>query len=336
MSRQISSSSSNCLVHVSRRSRTVVVRNIWSLPRLVTSGIFQHLTFEDKLSLRKSSSNIRCHIDDHIRRELIKWIKSSKTSVEFTHMKILVLSIEQFTKTEFNPPYIFTLIEKTEMVTRSFNSIWRELEAPARLEDKEKLLKAFYEEADKFYGEKEKKIVFTLTLLQIMKALSGSKYTCVHPFNRKSSLRIDCVFECIFFAIPFYNYIFDWFSFDRDWIQILLLLIKFMEIKVNNDATFVKFMRPVNFENATVIYGTRNPFTKRSKTPSKVKCCFTFTAEPSMTAEIKKFIETEEFDWENVSEEFNVNCKFSTVRAKVCKSIEVIKAAQVYIKCSRD
>lgn len=327
MKRKISSLSSSCVLKRLRRPRTVAVRNFWSFPRLVTSGALQHLNFKEKLLFRESSSLIRFHVDDNIRRELIRRIKSFSASENLTHEKILVLSIEQYTRMNFNPPYICTLIEKTKNISASCNSIWRELETPARIEDKEKLLRVFYDDVDKYFGEKEKKIAFTLTVLRMLKALS-SKYTCVHPSNRKSCLRFNFVLENLFFAIPFYNYVFDWFSFDRDWIQILLLLTKFLEIKavsaIQNDqlTTWVDFMRPMNFELASVIFGERNPFTNRSKSPSRVKCCFSFKSDRRMTAAIKEFVITEKFDWERVAKDFTVDCKFSTSGANVCKPLK--------------
>lgn len=61
----------------------------------------------------------------------------------------------------------------------------------------------------------------------------------------------------IFFAIPFYKFIFDWFKFETDWIEMLLLFVKFSEIKlalaINEHVEWIKFVKLMAFEDATVI-----------------------------------------------------------------------------------
>lgn len=298
-------------------------RRFSSLPRLVTSIIFQNLQEEEKLQLRATSSQIKLHVDDHIRREFIKWKQSLKKSDTLSHKEVLLLSIEQFTNVNFTPPYVFALIDKTANIASSSDGIWSDLQTPINVEERDKLLKIFYEEADKALNEKDKKIIFTLTLIGMLKALGDSQFTATHPSNKKASLRLEFQFNELFFAIPFYNYVFDWFSFDRDWIQMLLLVTKFLEIKAavakRDDAAWVNFLRPMNFEQASVIFGRKNPFTGRAKTPSRAKCRFIINADREMIGEIKKFIETGEFDCAKVAKHFSVYCQLSCLRTKVCE-----------------
>jgi hypothetical protein len=85
-------------------------------------------------------------------------------------------------------------------------------------------------ETDKNFNEKEKKVLFMLTILKMLKLLDPS-FSLVHPFNRKAKLRINFSVSQLFFAVPFYNFAYDWFEFERDWIQVLLVITKFLEIK---------------------------------------------------------------------------------------------------------
>lgn len=240
-----------------------------------------------------------------------------------THDQILLLSVEQFTKMNFCPPYVLILIERTRNIAESCDNMWREYITPQRIEEKEKLLEIFYEEANRCFAEKEKKMIFTLTMLKLVKALSDSKFVSVHPFNRKDNLRLHFNLHDAFFAIPFYNFIFDWFSFERDWRKMLLLMTKMLEIKAasqrSNDVKWVNFPRPMNFKHATVIFARKNPFSKRAKSPSRVKCCICMQADRGMISAIKDFMETAEFDWEKIASDFSVNFEFANFRSKVCE-----------------
>lgn len=320
MNRKISSKSSSNLQRRSS-SRVFVPRNFSALPRLITSQILKNLELPEKLALRECSSGTKCHIDDHIRRKFIEWKRrAEEENEEFSHNKILLLSIEQFTALNFYPPYVLTLIDKAEKVRLSYESMWREYETPIRIEEKENLLRVFFEEADKTFDEMEKKIIFTLTMLQMLKALDPN-FKMVHPFNRKARLRLDFKFQHLFFALPRYNFVFDWFSFDRDWIQMLLLLSKVLEIKAaesNSQLKWVDFIRPINFKKVTVFFGRKNPC-KRVKSTSKVKSKMYLIADREMITEIKTFMTTGIFDWKKIAKEFSVECKFSCIRSKVCE-----------------
>lgn len=300
------------------------VTNFHSLPRLVTSVIFKNLEFEDMIQLRESNSRLQCHVDDHFRRDFIKWKKSLRKDGSLTNDEILLLSVEEFTKKNFYPPYLLKLIKKTKGISSSSDNAWHDFFTPKKIDEKDKLLKVFYEEADKVFDEKEKKIIFTLTLLQILKTLSDSHFKSIHPFNRKSSLRLEFKVRNIFFAIPFYNFIFDWFSFNSDWINILLLFTKFLEMKSaiethGDEVTWVNFLKPINFLNASIIFGRKNPLS-RGKTAARVKSCFSINADRGMIEALKKFIETKEFDWEKSRSEFSIEFRFASVRSRVCKS----------------
>lgn len=272
--------------------------------------------------LRESCPGIQYHIDDHIRREFIKWKRSLPRAEKLTNDEVLLLSIEQFTNQGFNPPYVFSLIEKTHTLASSSDSFWRDSEMPRKLEDKQTLLKVFYEEAGKSFDGKELKTIFTLTLLSILRALSGGKFTVVHPSHRESCLRLEFNFQDLFLAIPFYNYVFDWFSFERDWVELMLLLVKFLEIKVavakHEDVKWVNFPSPTNFANASVIFGRRNPFNRRAKKPSRVKCLVWINSNCDTIKALKDFLETGELDWLKVSNNFSVICELSCLRVKVC------------------
>lgn len=273
--------------------------------------------------MRQSSFQLRLHVDDHIRRQFVKWKMSLKQSEKLTHQRILLLSIEQFTKLNFNPPYLIKLIERTESIAEYADSIWKDVDCPIRIERKEKLLQAFYEDTITVFDKRDKKILFTLTLLRMLKALSGSKFKKIHPFNRKNALRVEFTFTDVFFMIPYYNYVYDWFSFDRDWISMLLLFTKFLEIKAavqqDENVTWVNLIRPMNFENASVIFGRKNLLRSRAKTPAKVSCYLSLDGDQEMINSIKDFLETDEFDWTKVADKFHVSCKFTSHHTKVGK-----------------
>lgn len=317
------SSKSTSDISQQRRPSFITKRNFASFPRLVTSIVFRNLEFKEILAVRESSSRLQHHVDDHTRRQFIKWCRNVRQSNELSHDEVLLLSVEQFTKMNFHPPYLMKLVERTNIITETCDSEWRELLSPKMIEQRDKLLKLFYEQSSDCFDERETKVIFTLTLLQMLKSLSSSKFKFVHPFNRKASLRFDFKLQDLFFAIPFYDYVYDWFSFDRDWKKMLLLLTKFLDIKVatmhNEDVKWVNFPRPMRFEDATVIFARKNQFTKRARTPAKVKCSCCIEADRDMVQAIKEFMESGEFNWENVASDFSVKCEFSCVRAKVCK-----------------
>lgn len=301
-------------------SSLAVINSLSSLPRLVTSIIFQNLNLSELLTLRETSSGMKHHIDDHIRRKFIKWKKSLKHEL-LSHQKILLLVIEQFVKLSFYPPYIISLIEKTANIEKSCSQIWREYETPVMIEDREKLLKVFYEEADKTFSELEKKVSFTLTVLQILKTLD-SNFSLVHPFNRKARLRANFNISSLFFAIPFYNFSYDWFKFNRDWVQVLLMMTKFLEIKaaveISRHVKWVNFIKPMNFENASIFFGKRNPCSRVNTLP-KIKANIRIVADKEMVEEIKKFLISGEFDWRKSAKEIRCEFRFACIRSKVCK-----------------
>ena len=318
MSSQISDESLSSLHRTS--SSLTTIKPLSSLPRLVTSIIFQNLNLSELLAIRECSSGMKCQIDDHIRRKYIKWKKSLKHELS-SHQKFFLIVIEQFVKLSFYPPYIISLIEKTVNIATSCSQIWREYETPMRIEEREKLLKVFYEEADKTFSELEKKVSFTLTVLQILKTLD-SQFTMVHPFNRKARLRVNFNISSLFFAIPFYNFSYDWFKFNRDWVQVLLMMTKFLEIKaaveISRHVKWVNFIKPMNFEYASMFFGKRNPFSRVNTLP-KVKANVRIVADKEMVEEIKKFLISGEFDWLKSAKEIRCEFRFACIRSKVCK-----------------
>lgn len=298
------------------------VKSFASLPRLVTSIIFQNLEFADKLSLRASSSGMKCHVDDHVRRKICKWIESVKLDKEkLSHQRILLAAIEQFVAMNFHPPYILKLIQNTFDIATSCHNIWREYETPMKIEEREKLLRVFYEEADTSFNEKEKKILFTLTILQLLQMLDPF-FSIVHPFNKTFKLRVTFNNSHMFFAIPFYNFAFDWFEFDRDWIQVLLMIVKFVEIKaamaLANHVKWVNLVKPVNFDYASIFFGKKNPCSKVNNFP-RVKATVRIKANDTMIGEIKRFLVTGKFNWEKAAENFDIEFKFVCVRARISK-----------------
>lgn len=313
-------------------------RCLSSFPRVVTSLIFQNLDLKDILNIRESSPGAQIHVDDHIRRRYIKWKQKSPKSESLSHDEILLLSVDQFAQNSFTPPYILTLIEKTQRIAESSGHMtWRELLAPRNIEGKEKLLKFFYEQANEVFSAREKKVIFTLTILQMLKALCSS-FQSIHPFNRKASLRIQFDIQDLFFAVPSYNFIPLWFSFDCDWIPMLLLFTKFLEIKaaigLRSDVKWVNLLRPMEFKDASVIFGKKNMFSRGAKSPSKVKCCFLILADRDMIEGIKAFLDTGEFDWQKVAKDFTVHCELSCLRAEVCKVSHRVNASSdlIFVK----
>jgi hypothetical protein len=318
MNSQISSESSD-------NSPSLSSFDFSSLPRVVTSLVFQHLNFGDKKTLRESSRAVKFHVDDHIRRKYLQWRKKTTLSAEkLSHEKILLAAIDQFVALNFHPPYILTLIEKTLNIATSCGNIWREYGTPMKIEEREKLLRIFYEESDKIFNEKEKKILFTLTILEMLKLLDPN-FSLVHPFNRKTKLRISFSVFQLFFAIPFYNFAYDWFDFDRDWVQVLLVITKFLEIKaaiaISNHVRWVNLVKPVVFEFASIFFGKKNPCSRFNTVP-RVKSTFRISADRDMIGEIKRFLESGEFDWTKAADCFRCDFKFLCLRSKVGKCWE--------------
>lgn len=174
---------------------------ILEFPRELTSIIFENLHLSDKLCVRASCSSLHYHIDEHIRRKIIQWIKKVETCErKLSHDKILLVSIEQYLRKNFTPPYVESLIEMTESIAKFSTDPWNDIKVPSAIERREKLLKFFYEQANEKFTEIEKKISFVLTLLEMLKSLCDSQFTSVHPFNRKAMLRLSFSISNLFFC----------------------------------------------------------------------------------------------------------------------------------------
>ncbi|KAG5676166.1 hypothetical protein PVAND_006015 [Polypedilum vanderplanki] len=299
-------------------------RNFPSFPRELTSIIFQNLHLSDKLSVRESCTRLHHHIDDHFRRKFIQWMRKLATRIdekESLHDDILLLSIEQYVNMNFTPPLIEALIELTEDIARCSCDSWHDVTVPIAIEKREKLLKIFYERANEKFTEVERKILFILTLLQMLNSLSSTPLTIVHPFNRKANLRLTFKIQNLFFAIPFYQFIFDWFQFDSDWIGILLLFIKCLEMRAarikNERVAWTKMIRPMFFKNVSIIVGSENCFRKsQDKKASSVNCTVLMSGSREMIESLKTFLDTGKFDYEKIADEFSVNFEFSCPDSK--------------------
>lgn len=71
----------------------------------------------------------------------------------------------------------------------------------------------------------------------------------------------DTKFILFFFFYNFYfiKFIFDWFKFETDWIEMLLLFVKiFLEIKLalamNENVKWIKLVKLMAFEDMAVIF----------------------------------------------------------------------------------
>lgn len=252
--------------------------------------------------------------------ELLTKLREMKEKI--THEKILLLSIGEYVKRgSFFPPCIAELIAMSERIARnSKEGCLCDFNIPFRLEEREKLLKFFYQQAYEraVTSERERKVIFTLTLLRMLKNLADSIFTCTHPRNRPSELRLSFILPSLFFAIPYYKYIFDWFNFDDDSIAMQLLFVKFMEIKIATEtASWTQFVRPMTFENAIVLFGNKNPFRKRALASPMVKCTFNMTANCEMIESIKEFMRSGDFEWGKVAKKFAINFELSCPRNRV-------------------
>lgn len=105
-----------------------------------------------------------------------------------------------------------------------------------------------------------------------------------------------------------------------------MLFVKFMEIKIASEIkseivawNWIKFMRPMAFDNAIVLFGSKNPFHKKISRVSLVKCTVNLTASCEMIEAIKGFIRTGDFQWEKVSENFVINFQLSCPQNRVGK-----------------
>lgn len=252
--------------------------------------------------------------------ELLAKLREMKEKI--THEKILLLSIGEYVKRgNFFPYYIADLIAMTEKLARnSKEGCLCDYNVPFILEEREKLLKFFYQEAYEraVTSERDRKIIFTLTILRMLKNLGDSIFTSCHPHNRTTELRLSFILPSLFFAIPYYKFIFDWFNFDCDSIAMQLLFVKFMEIKIATvAAAWTKFMKPMTFENAVVLFGSKNPFCKRALAAPMIKCIFNMTTTREMIEAIKEFMKTGDFEWKNVSKKFSINFELSCPRNRV-------------------
>jgi hypothetical protein len=270
----------------------------------------------------KMSISIAHQIDAGEYREKSELLtKLREMNEKITHEKILLLSIGEYVKrANFFPPYIVNLIVMSERLARnSKEGCLCDYNVPFILEEREKLLKFFYQEAyERVASECEQKIIFTLTILRMLKNLGDSIFTSCHPRNRTTELKLSFILPSLFFAIPYYKFIFDWFNFDCDSIQMQLLFVKFMEIKIANDsAVWTKFVRPMTFENAVVLFGSKNPFHKRALAAPMIKCIFHMTATREMIEAIEKFMRTGDFEWKNAAKKFAINFEVSCPRNRV-------------------
>lgn len=177
-----------------------------------------------KSATKPSISNLKSDEDNHdnddenLRRpttisvsmaksEQIFLTKLREMKEKITHDKILLLSIGEYVKRgNFFPPYVSDLIAMSERIARiSKEDLLCDFNIPFVLEEREKLMKIFYEEAYAILPMQERKIIFILTLLRMLKNLGDGTFTSVHPRNRKSELRLSFIVPSLFFAIPYYR-----------------------------------------------------------------------------------------------------------------------------------
>lgn len=278
---------------------------------------------ENPTKSSKISVSISHQIDVQEYREKSELLANLREMKEkITHEKIFLLSIGEYVKREnFFPPYIADLIALSDKLARnSKEGCLCDYNVPFILEEREKLLKFFYQEAYEraVPSERDRKIIFTLTILRMLKNLGDSIFTSCHPRNRTTELRLSFILPSLFFAIPYYKFIFDWFNFDCDSIAMQLLFVKFMEIKIANEtAAWTKFVRPMTFENAVLLFGKVNPFHKRALAAPMIKCIFNMIATSEMIESIKEFLKTGDFEWKSASKKFAINFEFSCPRNRV-------------------
>lgn len=230
----------------------------------------------------------------------------------------LIKTVGEFIKRDYAPPYIADLVGMTKRIAKNSNVSLCDFNIPFLIEDREKLLKLFSQQAfeQAITSHRDRKII--LTLLQMIKNLGDFIFTQSHPHNRHTELKLSFMISNLFFAIPFYKFIYDWFTFDVDSIQILVLFVKFMEIKIaseTKEAAWPKFMKPMTFENSTVLFGSINPFRRKASAAPTVKCTVNFiSSNNEMFEAIKRFMRTGDFEWENVAQKFMINFQFSCPR----------------------
>jgi hypothetical protein len=311
-------------------------KNLTSLSRELTSMIFRNLHLEDKLHVSESNTRLHYHISDHFRRKFIQWMrKLEDCDLEMmSNEKILFLAIERYVKMNFHPPYIQTLIELTQSIERCSSDAWRNIKVPIAIDEREKLLKFFYQQANEKLNDKERKIIFVLTLLTMLRSLCNSQFYIVHPFNRKANLRIFCTIHNIFFVIPFYKFIYEWFDFDDDSIGILLMFVKFLEMKIAKSSAWTKLLSPMQFNRTTIIFGSENPFNKRVKTHPRIECTILMSANREMIQSMKQFMLNGE-DFNSImknADNFSMHFEFSCPRVKDCEYDRNIKLCHYLIK----
>lgn len=315
------SESVNNLLRRRRSSTDIFKKN--SMPQLVTELILQHLNQEDQLNFRLASRSTRSIVDSHIRSKFLEWRRQVRRAENLSSDEILVESIQEFTNMNFVPPYVLALIAKTKNLAEASIGPFRDLQMPRIIEEKEEILRNFYRDASKSFSDHQLKTIFTLTTLRILKTLSNGKFHSVRPGNEPTKLRVDFTFLNLFFVLPFYNYIFDWFEFNRDWIDMLALLVKFLEIKSavdsNLEVTWPEIARPLNFERASFIFGRRNMFSKFAKKPSQITCHVYINANRDMVEELIKFMNGGSFDFSKACPTFSVVCEMECLRVFVSK-----------------
>lgn len=271
-------------------------------------------------NLTNSTSSDSSHDNQYCTMDNLR-NKLSEMNYKLTHERILLLAIGEYVKRDFAPPYISDLIRMTEKVERNSKEVLCDFNVPFILDEREKLLKYFYQQAyDAFSSERERKIVFTLTLLQMLKNLGDFSFTHTHPKNNRNELRLSFIIPHLFFAIPYYKFIYDWFTFDGDSIAIQLLFVKFMEIKIAGErmeSSWAKFVRPMPLENVSILFGSRNPFHKKALALPSVKCIVNMRGSCDMIEAIKEFIKSGEMQWEKVGAKFEAIFELSCPRNRV-------------------
>ena len=296
-----------------KTSRAIIQKTsnyLCKLPREMIFEIVSKMKYEDRKNFRGTSRTMKEIVDYEQNWEFKRFQLSKKPDQH--------IPIYHFANRNFTPPILHELIKSSTQE----NSI-----GLRNLEKRETLLTDFLEQAQNRFQGTELRILYTLTLLDLMKSLTDSKYTVSPPMSRDNII-ISFNIQKIFIGILWASKSLSHFAFDNDFASIPVILSRILSLKEK-----IPLYSPVDFQrneyldlgDKMVIIGSRldGNWRQKLRSPLTTQCHLHLQGSSSGLQAIRDFMENGTFDWGKV-DEFQATLILKSREAHKCNNLRLI------------
>lgn len=254
------------------------------LPREMIFNIVEKMDFQVRKKFRETSTQMKSIVDYEQ-----KW--EYKKSQLFT-TRDPRMSIYHFAD-DFTPPILHDLIKLSSGLERTQNARGMEM--------RDAMLTQFFQQAQGHYDDPDLKILFTLTMLDLMKNITNGIFFINRPTHQDSDIIISFVIEKIFLAILWASKSISHFAFDEDFPNILVMLTRILHIKeklpFEPTITYRNF-EYLDFGKKLVLVGSKVDYWRpKPATPIMMKWDLRLQGNLNTVQAFKDYMNTGIFDW---------------------------------------